>query len=143
MRGDVTEAAVLAALVRHELHVLIPFGHDGPYDLVVDVDDGVFIRVQCKTARHTSPDRIEFNSCSTDHGHGTRDYVGRADVFGVHCPALDRVFIVPVAEAVRHKTTLRLTPTRNNQRRRVRRADAYDVAAWVRSLRRGDSEVVA
>jgi hypothetical protein len=135
MRGDVTEAAVLAALVRHGFPVLIPFGHDDPYDLVVDLGDAEFLRVQCKTARLLSSDSLEFNSCSTDHGNGARDYIGRADLFGVHCPAVERVFIVPVEGTAMSKTTLRLTPTRNNQSRRVRRADAYDVDVWARAVR--------
>ena len=131
MRGDVTEAAVLAALVRHGLPVLIPFCPDGPYDLVVDVGEGHFVRVQCKTARPTPGGTVEFNSLSTDHGGGAQTYVGRADVFGVFCPALDRVFIVPVADATRSKTRLRLVPARNNQQRRVRLAADFDVADWV------------
>jgi hypothetical protein len=136
MRGDVTEAA---ALVRHGLPVLIPFCADEPYDLVVDVRDGSFIRVQCKTARQPGDGTLVFNSVSTDHGSGVRDYQGRADVFGVHCPGIDRVFIVPVAAATRSKTSLRLTPARNNQERRVRFADDFDVAAWASRVRRQEA----
>ncbi len=135
MRGDVTEAAVLAALVRHGLPVLLPFCADGPYDLVVDAGGGRFIRVQCKTGRETGSGGVVFNSLSTDHGRGARSYDGLADVFGVYCPALDRVFIVPVEQATRSKTHLRITPARNGQERRVRRAEDFGVAAWVDVLR--------
>ena len=134
MRGDMTEAAVLASLTRHELRVLIPFCSDEPYDLVVDAPDGSFVRVQCKTARDVGDGTIVFNSFSTNHGRGSRDYHGRADVFGVFCPAMERVFIVPVGDTARSKTSLRVRPTRNNQERRVRYADDYGVAAWARAL---------
>ena len=69
--GNVTEAAVLAALVRHGHHVLIPFGDGLPYDLVVDAGDDL-IRVQCKTGRLKGA-CVDFNSCSTDHGRGRQD----------------------------------------------------------------------
>ena len=134
MRGDVTEAAVLAALVRHGLPVLLPFCADEPYDLAVDVGDGSFVRVQCKTARLTRPGLLVFNSFGTDHGRGARSYAGRADVFGVFCSAVGRVFIVPVADTARSKTSLRLTPARNNRERRIRYADDYDVATWAAAL---------
>jgi hypothetical protein len=133
MRGDVTEAAVFAALVRHGLSVLLPFCADEPYDLV-DAGEGRFVRVQCKTGRERPGGTVEFNSLSTDHGRGSRSYVGRADVVGVYCPALERVFMVPVAEATRSKTHLRVRPARNGQARRVRRAEDFDVARWVEQL---------
>ena len=134
MRGDVTEAAVLAALVRHGLRVLLPFSADEPYDLVVDAGGGAFVRVQCKTGRQRPGGTVEFNSFGTDHGRGAQSYEGRADVFGVYCPALDRVFVVPVEETARSKTHLRLTPARNGQERRVRYADDFGVAEWAAAL---------
>jgi hypothetical protein len=100
---------------------------------VVETRDWRLLRVQCKTARVKGDGTIEFNSCSTDHGAGARDYNGRADIFGVYCPAVGRVFIVPVANAARSKTLLRLRPALNNQERRVRHADDYDIARWVES----------
>jgi hypothetical protein len=134
MRGDVTEAAVLAALVRHGLRVLLPFSADEPYDLVVDAGGGAFVRVQCKTGRQRPGGTVEFNSFGTDHGRGAQSYQGRADVFGVYCPALDRVFMVPVEETARSKTHLRLRPARNGQERRVRYAEDFGVADWAAAL---------
>ena len=127
--GNVTEAAVLAALVRHGHAVLAPFGDAHSYDLAVDPGDGSLVRVQCKTGRLKGA-RVDFNSCSTDHGRGRQDYRGRAEVFGVFCPPIDRVFIVPVEIAAGFVTSLRLEPARNNQRLRTRDADQYDVARW-------------
>ncbi len=142
MRGDVTEAAVLATLVRSGLSVLLPFCADEPYDLVVDARDGAFVRLQCKTARITRPGLLVFNSFSTDHGGGARSYVGRADVFGVFCPAIDRVFVVPVRDTARSKTSLRLEAARNGQERRIRYADDYDAAAWAARVRAGVAATV-
>jgi len=48
--GTRTEAVVLAELVKRGYRVLLPFGHNHRYDLVLDVE-GRFVRVQCKTGR--------------------------------------------------------------------------------------------
>ena len=127
--GTQTEAAVLSALAHHGHAVLIPFGEGHPYDLAVDPHDGRLIRVQCKTGRLRGGCVI-FNCYSTDHGRGPGNYHGRADVFGVCCPALGRVFMVPVDSASATEMSLRLEPARNNQRLRTHDANAYDVALW-------------
>jgi hypothetical protein len=133
-RGNAAEAAVLNALIRADLMVLVPFGDGAAYDLVVDtVTALVKIQVKCGRVRN---DCVEFNTCSTDHGRGRMSYVGRADVFGVHAPQLDRVFIVPVDGCARYRGHLRLTPTRNNQLRGVRFASDYAVESWAASLTR-------
>src|SRR5262245_14027691 len=124
-RGNAAEAAVLSALVRARLIVLVPFGGGAPYDLMVDTGlEQIRVQVKCGRVRQEC---IEFNSAATDHGRGRQDYRGRADVFGVHAPELEQVFIVPVGDVARFRGYLRLTPTRNNQQRRVRYAGDYAV----------------
>ena len=126
--GDSTEAAVLKALVAHGHRVLLPFSAWSPYDLLIDATT-TFVRVQCKTGREGGG-CVLFISCSTDHGRGRQDYRGRADVLAVFCPTLDQVYVVPVEECATRVTRLRLQPTRNGQRRRVRSAEHYEVACW-------------
>jgi hypothetical protein len=48
--GQRTEAAILSELVRRGYSVLLPFGVNQRYDLVLDLD-GKFVRAQCKTGR--------------------------------------------------------------------------------------------
>jgi hypothetical protein len=133
-RGNAAEAAVLNALVKADLIVLVPFGEGSPYDLVVDTGPAL-IKVQVKCGRIRN-ECIEFNSAGTDHGRGQIDYRGRADVFGVHAPQLDRVYVVSVDDCASYRGYLRLTPTRNNQQRRVRYAGDHAIEAWARSLTR-------
>ena len=45
-----TEAAIVSELVRRGYQVLIPFGTNQRYDIVLDIGGG-FVRAQCKTAR--------------------------------------------------------------------------------------------
>jgi PD-(D/E)XK endonuclease len=125
--GNPGEAAVLNALVQRGFGVLLPFGEGHPFDLVVVVE-GAFLRVQCKTAWRRGG-CLAFNSHATDHGRGQLSYVGRADLFGVFYPSTSGVYLVPVG-LNDSEIYLRVEPTRNNQRRRVRWAADYEVGRW-------------
>jgi PD-(D/E)XK endonuclease len=126
LKGNTTEAAVLRALVERDFAVLVPFGEGHPYDLVVHLAGRSFARVQCKTGR-VKNGYLLFNSRSTDHGRGPGTYLGLADLFGVYCQPIGAVYLVPVRDVPVGAPHLRLEPTRNNQRSRVRYAADYDV----------------
>jgi PD-(D/E)XK endonuclease len=136
-RGNAAEAAVVAALARADIPVLLPFGDGLAFDLgaVVPPDETV-IRIQVKSGRIRNG-CVEFNTCSTDHGAGRRGYVGRADVIAVHVSDPDSVFVVPVEDCPASKGFLRLDTPKNNQRRGVRLAANYEFNSWARALRAG------
>ena len=132
--GAVGEAAILSAFVRSGYQVLIPFGEGQPYDLVVATEPG-FVRIQCKTA-WLSAGCLLFNAYATDHGRGQQSYLGRADLFGIYLPKTEAVYLVPVG-LVPSAARLRLEPTRNGQRARVRLAADFEFDRWAREdLRR-------
>ncbi len=132
-RGNRAEAAVLHAFLEAGLLVSVPFGGFCPYDLVVDVPNHGITRVQVKSGRVRNG-CVVFNSCSTDHGRGRLDYVGRADVFAVHAPPAPDIYVVDVADATTRATSLRLVPTRNAQHRRVRFASDHTLEGWLATL---------
>jgi hypothetical protein len=133
-RGNAAEAAVLAALIRADIPVYIPFGGGGPVDLIAIMPpDGHIARIQVKSGR-IRKGCVRFNTCSTDHGNGRQPYTGRADLIAVHEPNHDEVFMVPVEDCPSRLGLLRLTPTRNNQQRRIRFAADYTLAGWIDSL---------
>lgn len=126
---------VLSALVQRGYEVLEPFGSGHPYDLVVDLGARDFLRVQCKRAWPVKGCLL-FNTCSTDHGRGPQPYDGLADIFGVAYPPAGSVYFVPLDAVGQHEGRLRLEPTRNNQRRRIRLAREFEIDCWSReSLR--------
>ena len=127
--GNAGEAKVLAALVERGFEVLVPFGEGQPYDLVVHLGRDVFLRVQCKTA-WPRQGCVVFNSHSTDHGRGAQSYLGLADVFGVYFPPTGLVYLVPIGAVARFEGRLRIRPTRNNQRRRIREAVNFEIDRW-------------
>jgi hypothetical protein len=130
--GDRTTLAVMTALELSGYALLLPFGENTRYDLVVD-DGRRLLRVQCKTGR-LRKGAVVFATCST-YGHHPnpkvvrRDYLGQIDAFAVYCPETESVYLVPIEDLqIRRQGTLRVDLPRNNQYRRVRFAQDYEIA---------------
>jgi hypothetical protein len=130
--GDQTEAMVMARLLQVYPVVLLPFGENCRYDMLIE-DQDRFIRVQCKTGR-LRDGAVWFPSCSTSYltrADGAkprrRDYADGADAFGVYCPETDSVYLVPVGEVGVRSGSLRVEPPRNNQMKKVRWARDFVV----------------
>ncbi|MGV1047960.1 MAG: group I intron-associated PD-(D/E)XK endonuclease [Solirubrobacterales bacterium] len=135
-RGNQGEAMILAAFVSRGFDVSVPFGGGQPYDLVVDLGEAGFLRVQCKMGWESNG-CVAFNCRATDHGRGRQPYLGLADIFGVYFPSTRSVYLVPVTAVPGFKGHLRLGPTRNNQRKGVRFAFDFEIDQWSREgLRR-------
>jgi hypothetical protein len=128
--GNVTEAIVLAALVKAGRAVLLPFGDAHPYDLLVDEGDR-FVRVQCKTGRLMKKGVISFSTSSWQRSKNAkganRSYIGRADAIAVYCPPLDKVYLVPVENCPKTNGYLRLSPSNNKQSAGIRWAKDYEL----------------
>lgn len=119
--GEQSESQILARFLKHGLTVLMPFGDNQRYDLVVD-EDGDFIRVQCKTANLERDGRsFTFPTASSNWYRGTtRTYIGEVDVFAVYSREEDEVYIVKVDNAPRKSCRIRLRPPKANTGRRAR-----------------------
>jgi hypothetical protein len=129
--GDRSTLAVMLALCDAGYGVLLPFGENTRYDLVID-HGGKLGRVQCKTGR-LREGRIRFSACSSYVHHSQpkvtqRDYLGEIGYFAVYCPQTMGVYLIPVEDAaIRREGSLRVTPPRNGQRRRIRNAANYEI----------------
>jgi hypothetical protein len=135
--GTVTEARVFAALVAEFDTVLLPFGDNSRYDLVVE-HRGTFLRVQCKTARLLADGVIQFPTVSSQaHRGGThQNYVGQVDFFGVASDHDPRIFLVPIARVVSTRAmTLRLMPTPSGRVSNCNFADEYEVSVQAAAIR--------
>ncbi len=128
--GHRAEAAILAELVKRGYRVLLPFGVNQRYDLVLDCN-GQFLRAQCKTGRL----RDDVIQCSTQsiqsntRGSRWRSYDGEIDLFIVYCPQNDSVYVIPADEVPNRGMHLRVNPPRNQQDKRVRWAKDYKLPA--------------
>jgi PD-(D/E)XK endonuclease len=128
MLGDRSEAVVLAELIQAGYKVSIPFGEDQRYDLILD-DAGVLSRVQVKTGR-LRDGAILFNCYSVHAGRNgrLRTYRGAIEFFGVYCPGVEGVYLVPVGEVPSTcHASIRVTASKNGQCSRVKWAHRYRV----------------
>ena len=126
--GTRSEAAILAELVRRGYSVLLPFGVNQRYDLVLDLH-GQFVRVQCKTGR-LRRGSVQFSTRSTRTNRQkveSRSYDGEAEFFLVYCPANEQIYAVPVDGAPRGEMYLRVEPSRNGQASGVNLASEYEL----------------
>ncbi|MGH3052894.1 MAG: group I intron-associated PD-(D/E)XK endonuclease [Gaiellaceae bacterium] len=131
--GDRTTLAVMLALRAAGFVVLLPFGENARYDLVIDNGEQLS-RVQCKTGR-LREGAVRFKACSTYAHHArcvtaSRDYHGEVDYFAIHCPQTAGVYLVPITDlSVRVQANLRVRPARNGQNKRIRLAETYKIGS--------------
>lgn len=143
-RGVQGETAVLNRLVQKGFEVLLPWGGHRRYDIAyfVTIEHSTFdffvhhesylVRIQVKTGRLT-PDGngVDFNTANVQLKGGKpvrRDYVGDAEYFGVYCPELDKVYMVPVSQAPRSgHMILRLTQPKSAQKGGYHFAKDYEI----------------
>lgn len=127
--GERTEAIVLAELSKVGYAVLIPFGENHRYDLVIEDGDGNFCRLQCKTG-NIEKGAIVFSTASSYNHHrrgGRRDYRGQIDYFAVYSPELQKTYLVPVDHIGTVEGYLRIEPPKNGQEKNIRWAKDYEL----------------
>ena len=129
-KGDLAELMVAADLARQGYRVAFPYGEDWEADLLID-RGGRIERIQVK---HTTPtgDILEIRARSHSLTNGkvrqTRHYTAETiEWLAAFNPRSGGCYYIPAAElgAGRFTITLRLGPTRNNQRIGVRMAADY------------------
>lgn len=129
--GAISQAKVLAALTAAGKVVLTPCVHVRPYDFVIEEGES-FLRVQCKTGRmfrgavYFRPHRLRAARRETGWQRRVTGYDGAVDFFAVYCPENESVYLVPINAVSSYRIcSLRVTPPKNNQRKRIRWADEY------------------
>jgi hypothetical protein len=122
------EAAIIAELIRRGYGVLVPWGVNQRYDLVLDFGEK-FVRAQCKTGRlRNGAIRFPVKSIrSNTAGWSARGYVGEVELFLIYCPDNRRTYAVPIGDLPSREGCLRVAPTVNGQTEGVRWARDYEL----------------
>jgi PD-(D/E)XK nuclease superfamily protein len=128
-KGDLTEAKILARLLEKGKVVLIPFGNNQRFDLVI-YENEKFIRIQCKTARFKDG-AVVFKTSSVHKnrarvGYSLKSYRGQIDLFMAYCPELNKIYSVPVDQAPEHGCNLRVDFPKQNKQLGVRWAKNFE-----------------
>ncbi len=116
-KGELSELKILTHLKKLGYVISIPFGQTARYDLLVDLENGHFKRVQCKTGK-LKDGSIKFNCCSNHHKKGIRNsYLGQADCFMVYCPDNEKIYEIPITkDTPRSSMSLRMAVSRSFSR---------------------------
>lgn len=123
--GEKSEGIILAHLIRRSHVILMPFGNNQRYDMVVDLGNGNFIRGQCKTGVYRRG-CVRFHPCSSGGGKKC-DYRNQIEVFWVYCPELDKVYQVPVGDVGTRQALLRVDPPLGGATSGIRWAKDYEL----------------
>ncbi len=127
--GTTTEGVILAALLKAGKTVLIPFGNQQDYDLVME-ENGCFFRIQCKTGR-LKQGTVQFNLYTmAQQGtakHTRKCYGDKVDFYGVYCPANQKTYLVPREAVSQALGILRVDPPANNQVKNIRWAVDFEI----------------
>lgn len=106
--------------------MLIPFGNNQRYDLVVDMGNGVFLRGQVKTGVYRNG-CVRFHPCSKSGGGKKKHYRDQIEVFWVYCPELDKIYQVPVNDVGTNQSLLRVDPPLGGATSGIRWAKDYEM----------------
>jgi hypothetical protein len=135
-KGAIAQAKIIAAAVALRVPVLQPVNDGLRYDLVFYL--GRFLRVQCKWAsRRGDVFVVPFRTCrrNADGFLRTRYSSTEVDVVAAYFAENDRCYLLPMIEFDgRTMVSLRLAPSRNNQREGVNWAKDYEMEATLRRL---------
>jgi PD-(D/E)XK endonuclease len=121
---------IAADLIRRGYRIAIPYGEDWDFDLIVCRDEELE-RVQCKYTESNGvyiTVRCRSHSLTKGKIKSTKHYTAATiDWLAVYDPTSNRCYYVPAAELGQGmcEMRLRLRPTLNNQRQRVRPAEMY------------------
>jgi hypothetical protein len=133
-KGAVAEAAITYAAIRLGIEVYRPLQAGGRYDLIFDLGTRL-LRVQCKWACRNDVIVINCRSCRRGRdGYIRRTYSAEeVDAIAAYCSDIDRCYLLFPSSFVGHPMVqLRLSPPRNNQRRRINWAEDFEFEATIR-----------
>jgi PD-(D/E)XK endonuclease len=129
-KGDLAELKVACDLMDRGWGIAVPWGENCDFDLIA-YRGGALERVQVKYSRAKN-DVIPVNCYSQSLTNGrvrqTKRYTAATiDWIAVYEPTANRCFYVPASELGdgRRLIHLRVGPTRNHQRQRIRYAEDY------------------
>ena len=122
-KGAIAEFHVCADLMQRGWRILIPYGENNRYDLVAE-KDGKFTRIQVKYV--TPKCGTLYVNCRSSNNWSVLPYTAnQIDMIAVFNPQHRAVYYVPVGQIRKSAMRLRLDPTKNGQKLKVRFASEF------------------
>jgi len=123
LKGDIGELAAAQALLKKGWHISFPYGENLKYDLIAE-KDGKFKRIQVKAA---SPRNgvLHINCRSSNNWSVTSYEAHDFEILAAVNLETNDVYFVPSNKLRKNLIDLRLTPTKNLQKKGVNIAMDY------------------
>ena len=118
------EMRFAAEFLRKGWQIFLPYGEDGPIDLLIE-KDGVFKRIQVKS---TSPIKgaIHCRVKSSNNWQVKKYTKKEIDYFGIYDYVNKKGYLIPIEDMEgMTEPIIRLDKAKNNQTKRVRLAEQY------------------
>jgi hypothetical protein len=124
-KGGIGEALILADILRRGYRVALPVGEDCRFDLIVE-REGVLEKVQCKYTE--SRNGVISVICRNCNSRSVKKYSSsEVDWIACYDNTTDKCYYIPSSFLGdgRAEISLRLSPPKNNQRKRVLYANEF------------------
>jgi len=125
LKGDIAETYVLYLLIQNGLHVLLPWGEDHRFDMVVE-KDGVYKKVQIKyVSARNGVLEVPIRSCNNYKViHYSPEDV---DIIAAYHAETQKVYFVPLKNiGNRSSLKIRLSSAKNHQQKKIVLASQYE-----------------
>lgn len=125
--GNIGESVAICEFMKKGIQVLLPFGQNVPYDLVIQINDS-FYKIQCKTTKKVHNDTfMRFDICRTGFKGKRMLYTSQEiDYYFLYCIENNYIGLVPINDAIGlSDLILRISPPKNNQAIKIRYASDY------------------
>lgn len=124
--GTIGESVILAEFLKHGINVLIPYGDNLPYDLVICINN-IFYKIQVKTTEQVVDDCMVFNICKSNpytkkNVKYTKEEV---DYFALYCVETNWCGLISINECGVKELRIKTQPPKNNQLDKSKLADDY------------------
>ena len=130
IKGDIAEAKALFEFSKRKIPVLIPWGDKDRYDMVIEYNQR-FLKVQVKYCGEECNGAIICYARSSQDNRTHKNYFlykDDVDFLFFYNEKYDKCALVPIKEIGEQSTiSLRITPTKNNQRKNIRFFDDYSI----------------
>ncbi|MDO8639322.1 MAG: group I intron-associated PD-(D/E)XK endonuclease [bacterium] len=122
-KGDIAELAVAKKLMEDGWRVLIPYGENHRYDLVVEKDHK-FVRIQVK---YVTPRNNVLNiNCRSSNNWSVLHYSPEEiDIISAYNPHDGEIYFIPILEINRSLFKIRISPAKNNQKLKIHLAKDF------------------
>lgn len=127
--GNIGEAVAISEFTKRKIPVLIPFGQNTPYDLVIQYKNR-FYKVQCKTTEKVlGNSTMRFHTCRTNGFTGQRHKYceNEIDLFFLYCIENGYIGLLKIDDTTGDEFAIRLAATKNNQTKGIHMATDYDL----------------